>query len=63
MTDDNGYILISKVQLAQLGKKCSMCEEKAKFFDTVNEEMPSYCDRHFPGNICQCEVCIYNKSN
>lgn len=44
-------------QFFQLGRKCSMCEEKAKFIDKCDEKMPAYCDKHFPGHICECEVC------
>lgn len=48
---------VTLAQLIQLGKKCSLCEEKAKWLDKYDENAPAYCDKHFPGRICECEIC------
>lgn len=39
---------ITPVQLFQLGDNCSLCEEKAVWFDKLHEKAPCYCDKHFP---------------
>lgn len=49
--------LITIAELIQIGRKCSMCEEKATWLDKFDEKMPAYCDRHFPGRVCDCEIC------
>lgn len=53
-------IFMTTAQIMQLGKKCSMCEEKAKWFDSSNENAHAYCDKHFPGRVCECEICKDN---
>lgn len=50
-------IFITTAQFLQLGKKCSMCDENAKWLDKFDENAPAYCDRHFPGRTCECEIC------
>lgn len=44
-------------QLSQLGRSCSLCDARAKWLDKLDENSPAYCDKHFPGKICQCEYC------
>lgn len=48
---------ITPAQLFQLGRKCSLCKNQAKWFDKYDENSPAYCDRHYPGRICECEIC------
>ncbi len=38
-------------------KKCAMCKENAIWIDKLDENMPAYCDEHFPGRTCECEIC------
>ncbi len=49
---------LTQAQLSQLGRKCSLCNDKSKWLDKFDEHAPSYCDRHFPGKSCECEVNI-----
>lgn len=52
---------LTTAQICQLGKKCSMCEEKATWLDKFDENAPAYCDNHFPGRICKCDICQVDK--
>lgn len=36
-------------------KKCYLCNELSVWVNP--EEEFGYCDRHFPGRVCECEVC------
>lgn len=53
----NPMIFVTPSQLAQIGRKCSMCDEKAQWLDKFDENSFAYCDRHFPGRVCECEIC------
>jgi len=48
---------ITPSQLVKLGSKCCMCNETAKWLDRFKENSPAYCDKHFPGRVCECEIC------
>ena len=51
---------LTPAQFFQLGRKCSLCEDKAKWFkwvDKFDENAPAYCDKHYPGRSCDCEIC------
>ncbi len=50
-------IELTLAQLSQLGRKCSMCNEKAVWLDKLDENGFAYCDKHFPGRVCECEIC------
>ncbi len=54
--DDLGMTFLTIPQFFQLGKKCSMCQEKAKWLDKFDESRPAYCDKHFPGRIYEYEI-------
>lgn len=45
----------------KLGKKCSLCDMKATWLDRFDENAYAYCDHHFPGRICECEICKNNQ--
>ena len=36
-------------------KKCYMCDKYATWVN--DEEEKGYCERHFPGRICECDIC------
>lgn len=44
-------------QFYQLGRKCSMCDDTAKWLDKFDEKEHAYCDRHYIGRVCECEIC------
>lgn len=54
---------LTTAQVFQLGRKCSMCQETAKWLDKFDKNAPAYCDRHFPGRICECEICKQDSTN
>ena len=50
-------IFLTDAQLFQLGRKCSFCDTRAVWLDKFDENAPAYCDHHFPGRVCECEIC------
>jgi hypothetical protein len=47
--------LMTIQQVIQLGHKCSMCDQTAKWLHRFDENAPAYCDGHFPGGMCEKE--------
>jgi hypothetical protein len=48
---------ITIAQFLQLGRKCILCNANAQWLDKFDENAPAYCDHHFPGRVCECEIC------
>ena len=49
--------ILTITQVLQLGRKCSFCDKPAEWLDKFDENASAYCDHHFPGRTCECEIC------